>query len=197
MKIAQGAEAVLTRQLDVLKKDRISKAYRIPELDNRLRKARTRTEARLLREARRAGVPAPGIISEGETAIEMEFIEGEKIKDAMDGDNFRDLCEKIGSNIGLLHTYGIIHGDLTTSNMILRGSEIFFIDFGLGFASQRAEDKATDLHVLKEALESTHFHVARDAFEAVLNAYARKYGGADKVIKTLSKIEKRGRYSER
>ena len=211
MLIAKGAEAELTKQGDVLIKERIAKGYRLPELDEKLRKRRTITEARLLREARRAGVLTPQIIDVENTTIKMEFIDGEKVKDILNEKNCAAVCGQIGQSIALLHSYDIIHGDLTTSNMIItKGKDnssgvaendqllsLWFIDFGLGFISQRSEDKATDLYLLHEALESTHFELLEKAWALVLEAYKTHYQGNEKVIKALSGVEKRGRYKER
>lgn len=209
--IAKGAEAELRREGGTLVKERITKGYRLHEIDEKLRKRRTTTEARLLREARRAGVKTPQILEENATSIRMEFIDGEKVKDVLNGKNCEIISEKIGVAVAKLHSYNIIHGDLTTSNMIIvaerkddprREKEpfrpsIWFIDFGLGFFSRREEDKAVDLYLLHEALESTHFSILDEAWDAVLDAYKEHYPGSNKVIKALLNVEKRGRYKER
>jgi Kae1-associated kinase Bud32 len=196
MIIAQGAEAKLYREDGVLIKERVRKGYRIVEIDEKLRKRRTKQEAKLLREAKRIGVAVPSILEEQDFIIKMEFIDGEKIKDILNEDNAEELSEKIGKSIGLLHSYDIIHGDLTTSNMILK-DEVYFIDFGLGFFSKKKEDKAVDLYLLHEALESTHFKVKEKAWKIILKSYQRTYLGSEEVIKTLSKIEKRRRYAHK
>ncbi len=194
--IARGAEAVITKNGEITK-ERIKKGYRLEQLDIALRRKRNRAEASLLREARRAGVPVPQILAESDFSIKIEFMDGMKVKDALDEKNCKELAGKIAVSISKLHDKDIIHGDLTTSNMILKDNEIYFIDFGLGFFSEKTEDKATDLYLLHEALESTHFSVLEKAWETILNTYKEYYNGADKVIKTLAKIEKRGRYRER
>ncbi|MBI3190195.1 Kae1-associated serine/threonine protein kinase [archaeon] len=194
-KIYQGAEAVMYKDDEVVRKERVKKGYRIEKIDEALRAKRTRLEARLIREARRAGVAVPQVINEEKFALEMEFIDGEKIRDILDKQT--DIAKIIGESIAKLHDCGIIHGDLTTSNMILKDSKVYFIDFGLGFFSQRIEDKATDLHLLREVLESTHFLVADTVWKSVLEAYKSNCHSAEEVIKTLSKIEKRGRYMKR
>ena len=193
MQIAKGAEAELTRDGNVLTKERIPKGYRLPEMDNRLRKRRTANEARLLMEARRAGVNAPQVLEEEGTTLRIEFIDGKKARDILD----IDICEKIGEAVAKLHSYNIIHGDLTTSNMILCEGKLYLIDFGLGFVSQRPEDKAVDLYLLHEVLESTHFSILDEAWGAVLDSYKAHYEGAGEVIKALLNVEKRGRYKER
>lgn len=200
MQIARGAEAVISKENDCVIKERIRKGYRLTELDERLRKRRTALEARLLREARSAGVRTPQVLEESKFALKMEFVEGRKVKDILSRENCGRICAEIGASVAKLHSYHIIHGDLTTSNMIFRiegGIVIYFIDFGLGFISQRAEDKATDLHLLREALESTHFDVLDEAWKTFLEAYNKHYEGAAEVIKALSKVEKRGRYVQR
>lgn len=211
MLIAKGAEAELKKENDTIIKERIRKGYRLPEIDERLRKRRTALEARLLREARRAGVNTPQVLEEGKTTLTLEFIDGQKVKDILDENNFKIISEKIGESIAKLHNYGIIHGDLTTSNMIIKTEHddgpksedpastfsLYLIDFGLGFISKREEDKATDLYLLHEVLESTHFEIMEAAWTAVLDSYKRHYSGSEKVIKALLNVEKRGRYKER
>ncbi len=130
---------------EVLIKKRIPKSYRIKELDSHLRKKRTKKEAKLLGEAKRCGVKTPIIydIDKEENAIVMESIEGTIIKEIFEDLNdsikpniaIGNLCEKIGQNIAKLHNCNIIHGDLTSSNMILKKNHIYFIDFGLGMNS--------------------------------------------------------------
>ena len=197
MIIAQGAEAVLEKKGNTLVKQRIKKNYRIPEIDEKLRKSRTKQEARLIREAGRIGLSVPQILDESEFILKMDFISGEKIKDALNQDNYEDIGKKIAEEIAKIHNSNIIHGDLTTSNMILKDNKIYMIDFGLGFHSQKIEDKAIDLYLLHEALESTHFNVLKKIWKLILETYKESYTEADKVIKTLAEIEKRGRYKER
>ena len=195
--IAKGAEAVIRKEGSEIIKERISKGYRIQQLDETLRKKRNRTEASLLREARRAGVAVPQIVEEKDFSIKIEFIDGNKVKDIISQDNCIEISRRIAEAIAKLHSHNIIHGDLTTSNMILRDGQLYFIDFGLGFFSPRVEDKATDLHLLHEALESTHFNILEKAWYAILEAYKNACSDGGKVIKTLAEIEKRGRYRER
>ncbi len=195
--IAKGAEAVLKRQGGFLVKERIKKSYRIDAIDNRLRKTRTRSEANLLRDAMRAGLSVPQLAKEEDFKLSMQFIEGMKLKDLLNESNCESIGRKIADAVARLHGYGIIHGDLTTSNMIMKDDRIYFIDFGLGFHSQKAEDKAIDLYLLHEALESTHFDVLKKIWKVILETYRKSYTEADKVIKTLANIEKRGRYKER
>ncbi len=195
--IAQGAEAVLTRKDNLLVKERVKKGYRLPELDEKLRKQRTRKEARLLEKALKL-IPVPEIIKTDEKGkiIQMEFIEGKKLSECLDElPNAFEVCKQIGQNIAKLHDASIIHGDLTTSNMILsnKDKEVYFIDFGLGFESRKVEDKAVDLHLIKQALEAKHFNNFEKFFKAVLDGYKISKNHKETLAR-LQKVEKRGRY---
>lgn len=111
--------------------------------------------------------------------------------------SLRPLAEKIGSAIGLMHSKGIIHGDLTTSNMLLVGQpenlEVVFIDFGLGSIEGSAEDKAVDLYVLEKAMLSTH-PSTEPVLEAILNSYITvKAKDSQEVIRKLNEVRLRGR----
>jgi Kae1-associated kinase Bud32 len=204
--IKQGAEAKLFLSTKddqrILIKDRIKKNYRITQIDEKIRKDRTSQESNLLSEARRNGVPTPMIIDVDKKnyKIIMEFIDGERIKELLnksDKKTVERLCFEIGRLIGKLHTRGIIHGDLTTSNMILKDEKIYFIDFGLGFFSGKIEDQGTDLRLLHEALKSTHFEILDVCWENVIKGYKTEYSKADIVLNKVSEIEKRARYMER
>ena len=118
------------------------------------------------------------------------------MKNIINGKNYGKYCNEIGEYIAILHNNGIIHGDLTTSNMILnnKNNEICFIDFGLSFFSQKVEDRAVDLHLLKEALESKHYQFWEKAFKAVMQEYSKSAKDAEFTLKRLEAIEKRGRY---
>ena len=195
--IAQGAEARLFKAGDTVIKDRFAKTYRHSELDNKLRKSRTKKEAKVLIKMKELNIPSSEYIShdEKEMKIEMKFVDGKVLKNIFNQD-FEKHSKLIGKNIALMHKNGLIHGDLTTSNMILKDYIIHFIDFGLSFNSDKAEDKAVDLHLLKQALESKHFEVFEKAFEIALDEYSKHYEKASEVIKRLNIVEKRGRYKQ-
>ena len=237
--IQVGAEAVIIHENNSVIKRRLKKSYRIPEIDEKVRKLRTRSEAKLLEKASKIiDVPKIIKIDEIKKEIVLEFIEGKKLSDALD--NFplkmqKETCEIIGKNLAQLHSSNIIHGDLTTSNMILvdnlkdnssentlknisknkidklpikkevisltkkkgdKNFKIFFIDFGLGFISNKIEDKAVDIHLLKQALEAKHFKNWEVLFEKVVEGY-KKYSEHKKVLEQLKKVEQRGRYKEK
>jgi TP53 regulating kinase-like protein len=192
--IEQGAEAVLIHSKNKLIKKRISKSYRHPILDKTIRKTRTRKEAKLLEKVSNL-INVPKIVKTSEYEIHMEFINGKKLSEHLDKFSINkaiSICYRLGENIAILHNKDIVHGDLTTSNLILKNNKIYFIDFGLGFHSSRIEDKAVDLHLLRQALESKHFKNWKDLFAAVIQGY-KKLGNLA-VLEQLKKVESRGRY---
>ncbi|MEK7243912.1 MAG: KEOPS complex kinase/ATPase Bud32, partial [Thermodesulfobacteriota bacterium] len=144
-KIAQGAEAIIWLDGNKIVKERINKLYRHPEIDKRIRQKTTRQETKLLEKAAKE-VPVPKLLKSCDKAmvIEMEFIEGKKLRDLVDSmskEERKDIFKRVGKKVAKLHNIDIIHGDLTTSNMIVR-EKVYFIDFGLGFVSSKVEDKA-------------------------------------------------------
>ena len=192
--IAQGAESKLFLSKDRIIKDRFRKTYRIKEIDDRLRKSRTKREAKILDKLKKIGFPIPRLIKTNETdTLEIQYIKGKLLKNILDNDNCISLGKEIGGKVAILHTNNIIHGDLTTSNMILN-KEIYFIDFGLSFFSEKIEDKAVDLHLLKEALESKHSEIWEKSYKAALEGYTKKAVDGKDVLERIKLVEKRGRY---
>lgn len=206
MLIKKGAEASLYLKIwhnrKVVMKRRLPKKYRIPELDRIIRFQRTVHEPNIIHKAKEAGVPTPTIfmVDLAEANIIMEFVEGRQVKKVLDTVSTEErlrLSKVIGIMVGRLHNQGIIHGDLTTSNMILTShGKIVFVDFGLSERSKELEPKGVDLHLLKRALHSTHYKHAKECFEAVMKGYAESAGkeNAKKVLMKILEIEKRGRY---
>nr|MBI4156243.1 Kae1-associated serine/threonine protein kinase [Candidatus Woesearchaeota archaeon] len=160
--IKQGAEAKLFLDGNKIIKERNFKEYRIRELDNKLRSFRTRREAKIIQKAA-INVPKIYSVDEKKGIIEMEFIDGKLIRDIAEKINKKErinLLKDIGKSIRILHNNGIIHGDLTTSNMILKNKDVYFIDFGLGFFSEKIEDKAVDIYLLQQVLNSMHYSIS-------------------------------------
>jgi Kae1-associated kinase Bud32 len=199
--IAQGAEAKILSDQSTVKKERFEKTYRHPKLDSKLRKFRTRREAKILTKLAEEGFPSPKLIDMDDSTMEvrMEHVPGKMVKEVINEDNCKALCSEIGKNLAMMHNMGIIHHDLTTSNMILHEKEkkVYFIDFGLSFFSEKIEDKAVDLHLLRHALESRHHQIAGKCFEAVEGAYLRHADSAEQVMTRLESVEKRGRYKSK
>ncbi len=188
--IKNGAEAIVKVRDDMLIKDRISKQYRLKELDERIRKERTKAEARILSEARRSGVPTPVIYDIEGTKIKMQYIDGIALKHVID----EDLSEQTGVLVARLHTAGMIHGDLTTSNLLLLRDKIYMIDFGLSFFDSSTESRGVDVHVLFQTFESTHHDHTR-LIEAFCKGYREHLQQADEVLERVKEIKKRGRYA--
>ena len=116
----------------------------------------------------------PKLTSAGETSIGLELIKGRRLRDVLSGSNHPEICRQIGAGTGLMHSNGVIHGDLTTSNMILSEGKLYFIDFGLAFFSDKIEDRAVDLHLLKQALNASHGSIAGKCFSAAMAEYGKK-----------------------
>lgn len=182
-------------------KERIPKNYRIKNLDDKLRKERTKKEVKLLTEARKIGVPTPRIlhVDEKNFKIVMERIDGTMVRDFLNSSNkdVERVCFEIGKLVGKLHQNNIIHGDLTTSNMILKDSIVYFIDFSLGDISSRVENKGVDLNLFSEALSSTHFKIYDKCWHNFLAGYEQEYLNAKQIIEKVKEIKKRVRYAER
>lgn len=121
----------------------------------------------------------------------------------------RYLLRRIGHVVGGLHKAGVVHGDLTTSNLMLRptaaGSsveedggnpsmegEVVLIDFGLAGQSNQDEDRAVDLYVLERAFGSTHPRT-EPFFDELLQGYREAYRGAVSTLKRLEDVRMRGR----
>jgi len=152
-----GAEAVIY-QIDsnTVIKERIKKSYRLPELDDTLRKRRTRREGKVLQKTT-ANVPSVSRVNDKTMQIEMQYIDGQVLSNILDTSPKQSvMCKQVGEQIAILHNEDIIHGDLTTSNMLLHKGKIYLVDFGLAFFSHKREDKAVDLRLLKQAINSKH-----------------------------------------
>jgi Kae1-associated kinase Bud32 len=199
-----GAEAILQRDVwleyQVLKKIRIPKSYRIEQIDNELRRTRTVSESKLLIASRDAGVKTPFIfdIDLEEAIIVMEHIEGQLVKDLLNSsvslDNKLNYISLMGREVGKLHTNDIIHGDLTTSNVLIKNQELVFIDFGLGKFSKAVEDKAVDILLIKKCFTSTHTNYEKEYFEAFQKGYKETMEEAKTVFRRALKVEARARH---
>ena len=240
--LAQGAEAVIRLEDKFIIKDRIKKSYRFSQLDEKIRKLRTRSEIKLLTKASKViNAPLP-LESKEDNKIVIPYVKGKKLSTFLDTFSLKQqkaIAKQLGEEISKLHKAEIIHGDLTTSNMILvdnfdknvnnkyrdknpltknsvltinnKSSErnepilgrgggdkfsIFFIDFGLGFISNKLEDKAVDLHLLKQALEARHFKHWEALWQQIEQGY-KTSKESKKVLERLRAVEKRGRYKEK
>jgi len=207
--IRKGAEASLYSghwfEKEVIFKYRIPKKYRIEELDKKIRTERTINEARALIRVKDYGINVPQVfeIDIINSIIIMKYIHGAKLKEILsniDNNKKQFYFNEIGRIIANLHKNGHIHGDITTSNIIITPEEnIFLIDFGLHEYSDTIEDKSVDLHLLKRVLISSHGNDYKYCFDAFLEGYISEYKtiGSNEwkeIIKNIDAIESRGRY---
>ena len=231
--LSQGAEARVWKlsllasgdddSTTILCKERFSKAYRHPSLDERLTKSRCRTEARVLEKcAQKSNLRVPRVIRVEPPLLYMEYIDGPSLKSHLreaaatqSGDNARilsypKLAKTMGEMIGKLHALGVIHGDLTTSNMLVSGQsdddgsvELVLIDFGLSKSSSSVEEQAVDLYVLERALQSTHPELPTTFLATLLETYQEfnqstisNKKSQQSTLQRLEQVRQRGRKRE-
>ena len=189
--IAQGAEAKIFDNGDSIVKTRLSKAYRIPEIDGKIIQTRLRKEVKILAKLEQLGISAPRLIRQEGNSIHMEKIHGRCAKDCINESNHRDILSRIGMLVAQLHNAHIVHGDLTTMNFMVEDARICIIDFGLSYVSSKDEDKAVDLYVFERALKCGHS-------ESYIAAFYEGYRaqGTESVLTRLESVRLRGRKRE-
>lgn len=206
--LKQGAEARVFESTFVgrrsIVKERFSKKYRHPTLDSKLTLKRLNAEARCMTKARKLGVMTPVLFSVDPTShtLTFEYVEGPMVKEiflefgtnGIDEERLEDIATQIGDSIAKLHDGGLIHGDLTTSNMLIHkdSNHLVLIDFGLSFTSTLPEDKAVDLYVLERALISMHSSCG-NVMEKVLSAYRKSSKQWCSTLNKLAQVRQRGR----
>jgi len=189
MKEFRGAEALVTIHGDRVVKQRLPKAYRLPEVDAALRKQRSRREARLLRKLH-STIRVPAVLEEKDDTLVLERIHGAALKQHLDVRH----CHNVGELVGRMHAQNVIHGDLTTSNLLLehagkKDERIALVDFGLAYPSHKLEDMATDVHVFEEL-------VPAECFKEFWKGYETTNPKAPDVHGRLEKLKGRGRYRQ-
>lgn len=219
--LSQGAEARVWKipsylpRKPAIAKERFPKTYRHTILDQRLTKSRCKAEAKALVRARKGGVACPAVWGmKNNFVLYLEFLDGptvrqelEKLSKDVEKDSNSNhggveekrntIAIKMGVLIGKLHNTKTVHGDLTTSNMILLSDEIYMIDFGLSSVSQNPEELAVDLYVLERAIQSTHPELEDTTFfSTLLNSYKETGKKSDAVLQRLSAVRLRGRKRE-
>ena len=211
--LTQGAEGVVYKAKwlgkDVILKERFSKKYRHPDLDKHITKERMKAEARSLARCLAIGLHVPTLydadLENGILIIEYisesvtvrNYLYDVLNKDTFSSENVLSLARKIGHTLGRLHENNIIHGDLTSSNMLLtmpfEKSDVILIDFGLSYVDERSEHKAVDLYVLERAILATHMN-SELFVENILAEYAKNTCQDSKsVIEKLDEVRQRGR----
>lgn len=194
--IAQGAEAQVTHICylgqDAVLKTRMQKKYRHPELDEALTSKRIIAECRAVAKLRKNGIYVPLIYLADikNRHIVYEFIKGETVHSTLahsKGANNASVLMKVGTIVAKMHDVNIVHGDLTTHNMLRTdGGDICLIDFGLSFVSTLAEDKAVDLYVLERCCTTSEF-------DAITAAYKTQSKHAAATLAKLAEVRMRGR----
>jgi TP53 regulating kinase-like protein len=203
--VALGAESVIYRINQwgraLALKWRKSKPYLLEEIDSLLRRTRTARECKALTAARTLGIRTPAVYSLdlNECAFIMDFIDGIQLKQYAEENplaDVRPLCEEFGRALARLHLGGIVHGDPTTSNVIVdKKRRLWFVDFGLSEMNATVEMKGVDLHLVRRALETTHWNQQEEMLDAVLEGYRALSGkDAESVFTRMGEIRERGRY---
>jgi len=206
----QGAEARLYATTflgqKAVVKERFSKKYRHPDLDVKLTSDRHKAEARALLKCKQIGVACPTLYmaDQEQHLLIMQQLEGKTAREAVDQGiaeadvkQLSRIAKLIGSTVAKLHQNHLIHGDITTSNLLIQedgeNTKLAVIDFGLSFQEGVAEDKGVDLYVLERAFLSTHPNTEK-LFAEVLEAYSADAGAASaEVLKKFEEIRMRGR----
>tara|TARA_B100000035_G_scaffold292977_1_gene282046 strand:- start:1257 stop:1841 length:585 start_codon:yes stop_codon:yes gene_type:complete len=188
--ISEGAEAKIYLSENKIIKKRVSKKYRHKELDNSILKRRIKSENKILKKSKKYGINVPEVYDIDSNSITMENLSGIKLSDLLDDIKNKDLIKSLAKEIKKLHSFGIIHGDLTTSNIFYYKDKIYLIDFGLSKFSDKIEDKATDIHLLKECLNSRHSLNYKKLWLNFIKEYNEPL-----ILERLRKIESRVRYN--
>ncbi|MBU2476448.1 Kae1-associated serine/threonine protein kinase [Candidatus Micrarchaeota archaeon] len=195
--VFEGAEArTYLTEFDgrqAIEKKRIPKKYRHKKLDDKIRNTRTRDEVNLLHKAKLAGIRTPVIYSvdKKNSVIVMEYLKAKKLKEQINSMKIKNFSQT-GKEIALLHKAGIVHGDLTTNNILLEKEKLFFLDFGLGFNSNKIEDFAVDLLGFKKTFLSGNPE-KRKEWKEIEKGYCF-WEKRKEVIGRIKDIEKRARY---
>lgn len=205
--IAQGAEGIVT-ELSYLgrravRKERVPKRYRHPELDIKLRTRRLAQEARILLRLRKAGVTVPAVydVDARRGVLIMEYVTGTSLKCFLQEGAVHDtlpVMRAAGREVARMHLADVVHGDLTTGNVMVdvdtekQYQSIHLIDFGLSYGNSTEEDLAVDLYVFERAVVSSHSEEADSLNEAFLSAYSDVLQ-RPAVLSRLVEVRARGR----
>ncbi|HXW37753.1 MAG TPA: Kae1-associated kinase Bud32 [Nitrososphaerales archaeon] len=202
----RGAEADVYKGVwsgrDAVFKVRKRLSYRLPQLDNVIRGRRTMREAQMLHRAKSAGVASPHLffVDTVNHSLVMEFVPGMRLKEVLSVASEVPpsiLFEELGRGVARLHAAGLVHGDLTTANVITDARRLVLVDFGLANLTSKLEDRAVDLRLLKETVTGAHPDMSVIAFDSFMDGYGQVLGKVESLtaLKQLRRIERRGRYA--
>ncbi len=203
--LALGAESVIFKvnlwDNQFVLKWRQTKPYLLKDIDSQLNKTRTSRECKMLTTARTLGVPTPAVYSVDliNYTILMDYIEGTQFKqmaNTLSSERLTKLCHQFGHLIAVLHRADMVHGDPTTSNLIVDSKyNLWMVDFGLSEMNATVEMKGADLHLIRRALETTHWDLEEVMLTATLDGYLDTLEeDANDAISRMSEIRERGRY---
>ena len=203
--LAVGAESIIFKikqgEHYFLLKHRPKKPYLLDVIDESIRKLRTNRECKMITIARKLGIATPAIyaLDKKKHTLLMDYIEGKQLKEIVDiipEKTLEMMCKKFGSLIALLHQGNVIHGDPTTSNVIVDNqSQLWLVDFGLSEMNATIEMKGVDLHLIRRAFETTHWNFQKIMLESTLEGYTDIMGeDAKDILSRMLKIRERGRY---
>ena len=203
--LAKGAESIIYK-IDqwgspFVLKWRQGKSYLLKDIDSQIRKSRTNRECKMLTVSRILGVPTPAVYSVNldKHMIVMDFIPGTQFKQLageISRSNLISLSHRFGKLIAILHDGKVVHGDPTTSNVIVDDkSHMWIVDFGLSEMNASTEMKGVDLHLIHRALETTHWDLQEIMLDATLEGYVEVLGkAAEPTLSRMKEIRERGRY---
>jgi TP53 regulating kinase-like protein len=203
--LAKGAESVIYKieqwGSPFVLKWRQTKPYLLKDIDSHLRKLRTSRECKMLTVSRLLGVPTPAVYSVDldKHMIMMDFISGTQFKQLagqISRSDLSSLSRGFGKLIALLHEGNVVHGDPTTSNVIVDDkSRMWIVDFGLSEMNATLEMKGVDLHLIYRALETTHWDLQETMLDSTLEGYIDILGStAEPTLSRMKEIRERGRY---
>jgi TP53 regulating kinase-like protein len=203
--IAIGAESTIRKvQLwgnSYVLKSRPNKPYLLPEIDRLLRASRTTRECKALTIARSLGVPTPTVhaVDLSDSSILMDYIDGKQLKQVAGMEmpaHLAQLCTQFGRLVAYLHRGSLVHGDPTTSNLLVTPNDkMWMVDFGLAEMNATVEMKGVDLHLIMRALETTHWDLQEEMFASMIEGYVEVLGDeSEQVLVRMREIRERGRY---
>jgi len=172
-------------------------------LDDSIRHQRTSHEATMLREVRKLGVAVPTVqhIDQDSSSLIMDYISGRTLKEELHvvpKSERRKRCRTLGELLAVMHLGGIVHGDITLSNVISQDGKLFIIDFGLGNFTKEVESMGVDLLLLNRSIRSTHYLFYTDLFKSFIEGYRQATGPkSNEIVEKMREVERRGRYFER
>lgn len=207
--ISQGAEAVIS-VIDYVGgrkavcKERIPKRYRFRQLDDKLRGRRVAQEARVISRLQKAGIRVPAIyeVDIKRTSIIMQYIEGISLKTYLqqkhDNSNstVSEIMNQVGAAVAKMHNQDIVHGDLTSGNIMIDQNQAVLIDFGLSFSNATDEDFAVDLYVFERAIGTSHHSIHDELVSCFMSSYMSSLSSDKKrtaVEQKLEEVRSRGR----